>query len=130
MAIADDRSQFNPARYYELSLDYDLGGFNSVAVDLVTTILRPDGTSFPTLGLDPESIRLRPGTGTLVWTSEGEKSALRLTNPFVHEMNSDGTYAGEFDTTAKFFPTAVPDTTTGIRNNLAFEVCITTVPEP
>ena len=77
-----------------------------------------------------ESIRIRPGTGTLVWTSEGEKSALRLTNPFVREMNSDGTYVGEFDTPAKFFTTAVPDTTTGIRNNLAFAVCITPVPEP
>lgn len=121
VAIADDRSQINPARYYNLSLNYDLGGFNSVTVDAVTTLLRPDGTAFPALSLDPESIRIRPGTGKLVWTSEGEKSVPRITNPFVREMNADGTYVGEFSTPSKYFPTPVPDTTSGIRNNLAFE---------
>lgn len=120
-AISDDRSQINPARFYDLSLNLTSAAFTGVNFHGVETLKQPDGTTFPALSLDPEAIRLDPVTRTLYWTSEGEKVPARVTNPFTREANLDGTHVRELTTPAAFFPTAPPDTTSGIRNNLAFE---------
>lgn len=135
IAISDDRSQNAPAggnpaaRFYDISINVGAGGFvgpNPVTINAVQTLKRPDGTTFPALGVDPESIRVRStGSGTtLLWTSEGAVSSTAnppLQNTFVREMNLDGTHLREFSTPAKMTPDAVSGQTTGIRNNLAFE---------
>lgn len=125
-AISDDRSQINPARFYTAALNFDLNAFTAVTFTGVTTIRQPDGSPFPALALDPESIRLnRPaggvGTPTLLWTNEGEnKPGVRVTNPWVREMNLDGTFVRQLTTPTRFNPTGNP-ASGGVRDNLAFE---------
>lgn len=135
--ISDDRSQQAPpggdasARFYNLSISVNQNGFvgpNPVTINSVTRMLRPDGTPFPTLGVDPEAIRHNPD-GTFLWTSEGSVAASGnppLQNPFVRQMNADGSFVREFTNPTKFNPDAVAGQTRGIRNNLAFESLTTT----
>lgn len=123
-AISDDRSSLQPARFYNLSLE--LSRFNrapepggtGVTFNSVTSMLRPDGTTFPRNQVDAEAIRLR--AGRLFWTSEGARNSTDLQNPFVREMQLDGRYVREFATPARYNPVAGPPRN-GIQNNLAFE---------
>ncbi len=131
IAISDDRSALQPARFYELSLDLaqftrsGAPGNAGVQFQAVTTLLKPDGTPFAANTLDPESIRRNPVTGGLVWTNEGQRAAAGFQNPTVREMTAAGSYTGDYAVPAKFLPvgsaagTAVGDR--GIYNNLAFE---------
>lgn len=117
--ISDDRSQLSPARFYEFELDLSLGGFTAATPVGVTTLLRPDGTAYPALQIDPEAIR-RTAAGTYVYTSEGDANPARLQTPFVREMATDGSYLRDFAVdAARYAPTL--DASAGIRNNLAFE---------
>jgi hypothetical protein len=134
-AISDDRSEFGPSRFYELSLD--LSHFNKTAdpghagVTLhgVQTLKRLDGSTFPDVRInpgqaaDPEAIRLHAPSGRLVWASEGERIVKTgappvLTNPHVWEMQRDGTFLRPFVIPEKFRASAG---NRGIRRNLAFE---------
>lgn len=117
-AIADDRSALAPARFYNLSMDFDATSVHGVTFNSLTNLRRPDGSTFPTNQVDPESIRRDHSTGRFFWTSEGEKLGADLQNPFVREMNADGSYVRELATPSYYNPTAG---TIGIRRNLAFE---------
>src|SRR5262249_29587179 len=82
----------------------------------------PDGTTFPSLNVDPESIRIRGSS--VYWTSEGAVAGTSnppLQNPFIREADLSGSYLREFTNPAQFNPDAVAGQTTGIRNNLAYE---------
>ncbi len=72
-AIADDRSQLNPARFYNFDLAYTSTSFTAATPVKTTVIKRPDGSAFPAASVDPESIR-KTSTGTYVWSSEGDAS--------------------------------------------------------
>ncbi len=69
IAISDDRSAINPARYCGLSLD--LGpftrsatpGHSGLSLQTVTTILQADGTPDAANTLHPEPIRVNPNSG-------------------------------------------------------------------
>ena len=131
LAIADDRSALQPARFYELELDLSkftrsaTPGFDGVRFTAVTTILQPDGTPFALNTVDPEALRLNPATGSLLWSNEGQRAAAGLQNPTVREMSAGGTHVRDFTVPARYQPagsvagTAPGDR--GIRNNLAFE---------
>ncbi len=131
IAIADDRSALQPARFYELTLDLSkfqrsaTPGFDGVAFTAVTTILRPDGSTFPLNTVDPESIRVNPATGTLFWSNEGQRAAAGLQDPTVREMSAGGSAVREFAVPGFFKPSGSVAGTTpgdlGVRNNLAFE---------
>ncbi|MCA3240484.1 MAG: esterase-like activity of phytase family protein [Rubrivivax sp.] len=131
VAIADDRSQFQPARFYELSLDLSqfqrsgTPGFAGVSFTAVTTIQRPDGSAFPLNTVDPEALRFNPATGTLLWSNEGQRAAAGLQDPTVREMSASGVYLRDFAVPGRFAPTGSVAGTApgdrGIRNNLAFE---------
>lgn len=135
-AISDDRSQNAPAggnnaaRFYNISISVGATGFsgpNPVTINSVNQMLRPDGTSFPTLGVDPESIRVRRSGSdvSLFWTSEGAAVATSnppLQNPFIREMTTTGGYVREFTNPAKINPDGVGAAQTrGVRNNLGYE---------
>ena len=119
--ISDDRSQVNPARFYTLNANFNANSFTSVTFTGVTSMRQPNGSTYPALSVDPEAIRFTRsanGTPSLIYTSEGEnKPGVRVTNPFVRQMNLDGTFVREFQTPVRFNPTP----TSGVRDNLAFE---------
>lgn len=133
VAISDDRSALNPARYYDLNLDLarfnrsNTAGSAGVAFTGVTTLLAPGGSAYPNNGVDPESIRLRhSASGTSVlWTNEGLRSGSTYQAPTLREATLGGAYVRDFAVPSYYQPsgsaagTAVGDV--GIRNNLAFE---------
>lgn len=117
-ALSDDRSQINPARFYQLTIDLSDGSLDAgdVAFTAVTTLLNGDGVAFPNAGIDPEGMALTR-QGQLYIASEGDASA--LIPPFVNRFQLDGQQVAELPVDAKYHPSA--DNSTGIRNNLAFE---------
>jgi hypothetical protein len=130
-AISDDRSGFNPARFYNLSLNLNqfvrlaTPGAAGVSFNAVTTIQTPAGAPFATNAVDPEGIRYRAATQTLVWSNEGQRSAAGLQNPTVREMRLDGSHVRDFTAPTAYLPTGSAAGTAsgdrGIQNNLAFE---------
>ena len=131
VAISDDRSSFNPARYYELTLDLAQfvrsanPGQAGVGFQSVTTILDSNGQPFASNTLDPEGIRYNAAAGTLVWSNEGQRAAAGLQNPTVREMTLAGGALRDFAVPTTFNPVGSVAGTApgdgGIRNNLAFE---------
>ncbi|NJN88413.1 MAG: phytase, partial [Leptolyngbyaceae cyanobacterium SL_7_1] len=120
-AISDDRSEFNPARFYTLSIDLSDGTLSDGDVTFtdVTTLTDAAGNPFPTFSVDPEDIALT-ADGTLIIPSEGEVNPGlgRITNPFVNEFSINGGQVSQLPVPDKFLASAGD---TGIRNNLAFE---------
>jgi len=134
-AISDDRSEYGPSRFYELSLDLarfskDANpGHEGVEFHGVQTLKRLDGSTFssvrtnPAQAADPEAIRVHAPSGRLVWSSEGERIVKPgeppvLVHPHVWEMRRDGVLLRPFVIPAKFHASAGEH---GIRRNLAFE---------
>lgn len=127
-ALSDDRgADRGTPRFYNLSFDYDAGGFHAVTINSRTPLQRPDGATFPTDGLtvDPEGIRQAPN-GNLYWSSEGIWSAdpAKLHQPFVREMTPSGAHVRSFETPAMF--DYVDNATSGGRSNQLFEVLAVT----
>jgi hypothetical protein len=135
VAISDDRSALNPARYYDLSLDLskftrsNTPGNAGVQFTGVTTLQTPAGAAYPVNGVDPESIRLRTtasGT-TVLWTNEGQRSGAASTfqAPTLREATTAGVHLRDFAVPSYYTPAgsagAASPGDTGIRNNLAFE---------
>jgi hypothetical protein len=117
-SLADDPSQFNPARFYTLRVDLSdsrLGPGDVRFVD-VTTLKDSDGQPFAPFSLDPEGIALTKDD-QLVITSEGFANS--LIDPFVRLFDLDGTPVGELPVPEPFLPNAAR--TRGVRQNLAFE---------
>lgn len=123
--LSDDRSDLSPARFYTARIAVGPGGLGAVELLDVVTLRQPDGSAYPSrrsasranpLVADPESIRWRPETGTLLWSSEGD-AKLGL-DPFVREVRPDGSHLRELALPAMFRMQG-PDS--GPRDNLAFE---------
>lgn len=122
VAISDDRSKINPARFYTLDLDFDRTDFHSVNLRSVTFLKKPDGKLFekpPLFGtakVDPEAIRLSPSGTSYFWTSEGNTD--EGIDAFLWEMGRDGSFKRTFTLPEKYH---VVGETSGVRNNLGFE---------
>jgi hypothetical protein len=120
--LSDDRSDNDPARFYTAKLKITASDFAKPEFTAVTLLKKPDGTNFgnknddPKNVPDPEAIRYRAETDTLLWTSEGDKR-LNL-SPFVREMKLDGTFIRELPTLLMF---AMKNGDTGSRDNSTFE---------
>jgi len=130
VAISDDRSGLNPARFYELGLDLNqfvrsaTPGFAGVGFLSVTTLLKPDGTPFAGNTVDPEALRIHPGSGNFLWANEGQRGGAgvpALQNPTVREMTPGGIYTRDFAVPTRYHPVGTGAADPGIRNNLAFE---------
>ncbi len=117
VAISDDRSQVNPARFYSLDLNLTSTAFTGVNFTAVRSFKTPGGSNYPILQIDPESIR-RLSNGHYLYTSEGDTN--NNINAFVREAAADGSYVRDLSVPNDFQQTG-PAGTTGIRNNLAFE---------
>lgn len=132
-AIADDRSQFGPARFYTFTADVT-GNNPVVNFTNVTALKNANGNTFAALTIDPEGIALT-NRGTVFISSEGEANpgAGRVDAPFVNEFDlATGNLVRSLPIPTKFNP-VVQDTNgsgtinagdlqvSGVRNNLAFE---------
>lgn len=123
MLISDDRSDLAPVRYYTARWPQPQAARPEPTG--VVQLQRPGGGPWPDRrhainGLavpDPEAIRLRPSTGTLLWTSEGDIA--RGFGPAMYESARDGRFLREFALPAMFTPD--PAQRRGPRDNLTFE---------
>jgi hypothetical protein len=133
VAISDDRSQYSPARVYELALDFNQfsrsnsPGAAGVGFTGVTTLLNASGSAYGLNQVDPESVRVVHGSSgsTLLWTNEGQRSSAGFQNPTLRESSLNGTLLREFEVPQAFLPSGSNAGNSagdrGIRNNLAFE---------
>ncbi len=131
VAISDDRSAAGPARFYSLSLDLQQfrrqgsPGAAGVGFLAVTALQQPDGSNFGLNQVDPESLRLNPVNGHLLWSNEGQRAPAGFQNPTVREMTAAGVYVRDFAVPGRYQPAgSVAGNQAGdrgIANNLAFE---------
>lgn len=123
LLISDDRSDLAPVRYY--SARWPQPEAAPPEPTGVVRLQRPGGGPWPDRrhainGLpvpDPEAIRLRPSTGTLLWSSEGDIA--RGFGPALYESARDGRFLREFALPEMFTPD--PAQRRGPRDNLTFE---------
>ncbi|WGT62160.1 esterase-like activity of phytase family protein [Variovorax paradoxus] len=123
LLLSDDRSDLSPARFYTAS--WPAPWAQAPAPKDVVQLQRPGGGPWPdrrradpgTPVADPESLRVRPGAGTLLWVSEGD--VLRGFGPALYESARDGRLLREFPLPAMFTPD--PARQRGPRDNLGFE---------
>ncbi|MFN0184501.1 MAG: esterase-like activity of phytase family protein [Aquabacterium sp.] len=131
LAISDDRSGFNPARFYALDLDLSkfqrsgTPGMAGVSFNAVTTIERPGGGAFALNQVDPEALRYDAARQRLYWTNEGQRSGAGFQDPTVREMTMNGVHVRDFTVPGRFRPVGSnagnQPGDRGIVNNLAFE---------
>lgn len=131
LAVSDDRSKKNPARFYELSLDLakfqrsEAPGMSGVTFHSFTVIQRSGGGAFKKNSVDPEGLRFDPVRNKIYWSSEGRRGLFSSDNPTVSEMNLDGSYSRNFSVPSYYFPrgseSGIFPGNTGIYNNLGFE---------
>ncbi len=120
VAIPDDRSERQPARFYTLELDFAAfntraqPGFDGVRFVGVTTLKTAGGAVHPEGTVDPEAIRFA-GDGGYWWASEG--NARRGIPPVIEKVGADGTALRRLRPPAHIVPAAGR----GVRHNLAFE---------
>ena len=127
--MSDDRTttdSANAPRFYTARLHFTASAFTGVEFLSTVSMKQPDGSVYPKvpspLVADPESVRIDPVTGNLVWTSEGDRSPTatpaRIIDPFIREIRTDGAHVREYALPAMFRMSA---SETGPRGNLAFE---------
>lgn len=103
--VSDDGSNINPARFYTARIALDMNSLGQPELLGVTPLRQADdGTYAAALrGVqtpDPESIRWRPSSQTLLWITEGH--ALTGVAPELRESRADGTLVREFALPAMF----------------------------
>ena len=120
--LSDDRSDNGPARFYTAKIALTASSISTPEITSAITLKRPDGSVFGGKAEgakdipDPESIRYRADSDTLLWTSEGDKK-LGI-DPSVREMKLDGTFVRELPTLPMF---RMKPGESGPRDNLTFE---------
>ncbi|MEM8527370.1 MAG: esterase-like activity of phytase family protein [Bacteroidota bacterium] len=87
--ISDDQGRVNAPRFYTASLEYNESGFQDIKITSKVDLLNESNGSFE-VAVDPEAIRFDPSSNSLHWTNEGSRND--KVNPFVQEMNLDGTF--------------------------------------
>jgi len=123
LMISDDRSDKAPARFYVARLDYDKAAVRGLTLARAAPLRRDDGSTFsPTASTegeraDAEAIRLDPLTGTLIWSSEGDRQ--RGLDPTLRRMALDGQPQGTIPLPRglRFDPSGA----SGARSNLTLE---------
>jgi hypothetical protein len=120
--IADDRSDINAARFYTARIPITADTLGKTELLSMVTLKKSDGAVFGSRKddaanvPDPEAIRYRPDTDTLLWTSEGDKKL--LLDPFLREMKLDGSFVRNVATSSMF---AMQKGNAGSRENATYE---------
>lgn len=131
LAISDDRSKIDPARFYELSLDLSqfrrtaAPGMAGVTLHAVTFLQPPGGGTFKRYSVDPEGLRIDVARNVLYWSSEGYRVIHDTQNPTVREMYLDGSHVRDFDVPGYYHPNGpgigLFRNNQGVYDNLGFE---------
>jgi hypothetical protein len=127
--ISDDRTTTdspNAPRFYTARLSFDANSFSGLTFQSVVSFKQPDGTDYPKVPdlkvADPESIRVDPLNGNLVWASEGDRTLTstpaRVINPFIREITKGGQHVREYELPSIF---AMSSSDVGPRGNLTLE---------
>jgi len=87
--ISDDRSEYNDARFYRVEIAYDNKGIDSILFDQTVFLNNDSSVHYKKHSLDPEAIRFRENSKTLVYTSEGGRQEHNKA-PFIREMDTLG----------------------------------------
>lgn len=126
--ISDDRSSFNPARFYTAKIYATEKGIDSVQFISVTNMRQPNGTFYPNSQHDPahtpdpEAMRYNPKKNELTWSSEGErivrKGMVVLEDPVIINISKNGMYKDSFQLP---FNMHMHPTENGPRQNGVFE---------
>jgi hypothetical protein len=104
--ISDERSATSAARFYTAAIDISNYRIDSVRFLSVAPLRNAANDTFPALKVvpeyaaDPESIRFNQKTGTLVWSSEGDRAIrngkMVYQDPWIYEMGQDGYFKDSF----------------------------------
>ncbi len=114
--ISDDRSEYDPARFYKVQIAYNLNGIDSVKFVETMFMKNELGAIYSQDALDPEAIRYNRKSQTLFYSSEGGRQEATL-SPFVREMDTLGNFIKEYNVPPQFdFFNGK-----GVRKNGAFE---------
>ncbi|OKH14598.1 esterase-like activity of phytase family protein [[Limnothrix rosea] IAM M-220] len=125
-ALSDDRSNFDPARFYELSIKLDEAGvipqIESVNFEKIVTLTDAEGNSFSRGTIDPEGLSLSPRNSLFI-ASEGVTK--QQINPFVKEFNLNGQEIDNLRIPERFLPLSDEQ---GVQDNLGFEALSLSTP--
>ncbi|MEI8384896.1 MAG: esterase-like activity of phytase family protein [Nitrosomonadaceae bacterium] len=131
LAVSDDRSANNPARFYELSLDLSKfqrspePGDEGVTFIAVTTLQTQNGGPFERNMVDPEGLRYDGSRNKIYWVNEGQRSRFGYRGPTVREMNPDGSHVRDFRVPDHYHPSGsrsgLRTGDRGIHDNLSLE---------
>jgi len=116
VVISDDRSEYSPARIYEMDIEFNQDGIEKHHFVKHHFLKNRDNNQFEENELDPESIRYRASTDTYFYTSEGGRTK-EWVNPFVREMNREGKFLPEINIPEMFYF----HDNKGLRENGGFE---------
>ncbi|HMG83141.1 MAG TPA: esterase-like activity of phytase family protein [Ferruginibacter sp.] len=126
--ISDDRSDKNPARFYEARISFTEKGIDSFRFVGVKNMLQPNGAVYPNSKQDPyhtpdpEAMRYDPISKELVWSSEGERIVNAdytvLEDPTVIGISTSGKFIDSFLIPPNLVMQAVEK---GPRQNAVFE---------
>ncbi len=128
LLLSDDRSAFNPVRYYTSKIFFTPKGIDSVQFLKVQYLFQEDGNVYPDFKTDPsrtadpEAIRYNPDTRQLVWVNEGERfknqDQIVLQHPAINISSLDGKYQEGFSAASN---TKMYENEQGPRQNGALE---------
>lgn len=104
--VSDDRSAFNPARYYKATIRIRNNEVEDISFLSADTLQRYDGSMFPSFTddpfqcPDPESLRYLPSKNLFIWASEGERLINHentiLLDPSIYISNESGKVVDSF----------------------------------
>jgi hypothetical protein len=122
LALSDDRSELQPARFYTLRLPIATGRELKPELLQAVTLKQAAGTPYPPRRaggevVDPEGIRWLPGGRSVLWTSEGDPRVHQ--GPGLREVRLDGSHVRDFRLPAEL--QLGPRPGTGPRDNETFE---------
>lgn len=118
LAISDDRSATNDARFYEFDLKLDEKSL-SLSPTGVITLKNKEGKSFPKGSIDAEDIAFL--NEDLLISTEGWINIEPPVNPEVYVFTRDGKYKTKIEVPSKFNPIKGKENVAGIRDNLGLE---------
>lgn len=123
LAVSDDKSTVNNARFYEFDFSLSDKSFSVKPAEIVT-LKNKDGEPFRKMAVDFEGITL-VGDEVLI-VSEGGLNRMPTIFPEIIRFTRDGNYKDNLDVSDKFFPSKEIELKKGQRDNLALEALSTT----